>query len=161
MLLVQVPDGIDVSGAKDAILAMNPEQMDEGYQFVDFLAYAELDAPTRRSTSPSRSRRVTTPSCASYRSAAARTARRTSWGDDHRLAVDADRIGSIECTEFARRRHQVVGRRQRWVKPTPVASTAAARRKAVTSSNGRPATCTPVGTPLAARPRAPRAPDSG
>lgn len=26
---------------------MNPEQMDEGYQFVDFLAYAELDAPTQ------------------------------------------------------------------------------------------------------------------
>jgi hypothetical protein len=47
MLLVQVPDGIDVNDAKDAILAMNPEQMDEGYQFVDFLAYAELDAPTQ------------------------------------------------------------------------------------------------------------------
>ena len=46
-LVAATPDGIDVNDAKDAILAMNPEQMDEGYQFVDFLAYAELDAPTQ------------------------------------------------------------------------------------------------------------------
>ena len=46
LLLLQIPEGVDVNDAKDAMLNMDFEQMDEGYAFVDFLGFAEPGSPT-------------------------------------------------------------------------------------------------------------------
>lgn len=47
MLLLKIPDGIAVDEARDAILASDPENPDEGYEQIAFLGFAPPGDPTQ------------------------------------------------------------------------------------------------------------------